>query len=63
MHLGAGGRVSVKVDPSPARLFTTISPPSARARSRLIASPSPVPSCELVSERPSWTKGAKISSI
>jgi hypothetical protein len=33
-----------------------------RARSRLIASPSPAPSAGVVSDRSSWTNGSKISS-
>jgi hypothetical protein len=53
----SGGSVRVKVAPSPGSLRTVISPPMARARSRLIASPSPVPSWPLVSERPSCTNG------
>ena len=38
------GRVSVKLDPLPSVLRARSSPPIPRARSRLIASPSPVPS-------------------
>src|SRR6476619_5420163 len=37
------GNVSVKTAPSPSMLSTVMSPPIARARSRLIDSPSPVP--------------------
>ncbi len=48
----SAGRHSVNTEPTPTLLDTVISPPMARARSRLIASPSPVPSCECVSERP-----------
>jgi hypothetical protein len=40
---GSMGRNSVKVEPRPGWLDSTISPPSRRAISRLIASPSPVP--------------------
>src|SRR4051794_41962090 len=40
---GSNGRNSVKVEPRPGWLDSTISPPRRRAISRLIASPSPVP--------------------
>ena len=39
------GSVSVNVLPAPGALSTVRSPPMPRARSRLIASPSPAPSC------------------
>src|SRR5680860_853594 len=58
----AAGRLRVKVAPSSGLLETVRSPPIARARSRLMASPNPVPSCPLVSDRPSWTNGSKIFS-
>src|SRR4051812_42295605 len=37
------GSDSVNVEPAPGTLATVMSPPILRARSRLIASPSPVP--------------------
>src|SRR5436190_3060217 len=58
----ATGRLSVNVAPDPGVLCTVTSPFMARARSRLIASPSPAPSCALVRDRPSWTNGSKIIS-
>ena len=45
--LYAAGSVSVKVLPCPRMLVTTSSPPIPRARSRLIARPSPTPSTVL----------------
>ena len=48
----ADGSASVKALPSSMALSTDTSPFIARARSRLIASPSPVPSRVLVSDRP-----------
>lgn len=48
----ASGSVRVTVVPCPILLVTTKSPPIPRASSRLIGSPSPVPSCGLESLRP-----------
>ena len=58
----ARGNVSVNLDPSPSLLRTRRSPPMPRARSRLIARPSPVPSVDRVRLRWSWTNGSKIAS-
>ena len=59
---GTAGRRSVKVAPSPGTLSTVRSPPIARARSRLMASPSPDPSLVRVSPVESCTNGWKIAS-
>src|SRR5437763_6914466 len=59
----AAGNVSVNFAPPAAEGSTYKSPCMARARSRLIASPRPVPSCRLVSERPNCTNGSKIASV
>ena len=50
----------MNVEPLSIVLWTRNSPPMAIARSLLMARPSPVPSCLLVSERPTWTNGWKI---
>src|SRR2546428_14156979 len=57
------GSVRVKVDPTPTLLTTDRLPFIARAKSRLIARPNPVPSWALLRERPSCTNGSKIASI
>lgn len=41
--LGAGGNVNLNCEPLPISLLTEMSPPIARAISRLIARPRPVP--------------------
>ena len=56
------GRISRNSDPTPSVLAAVMSPCIARARSRLIARPNPVPSRVLVSVRPTCTKGSKIAS-
>ena len=57
----AAGSVNVNVLPTPGVLRTRISPPIPRARFRLIASPRPVPSLELV-KLLICTNGSKMSS-
>src|SRR5690606_11170628 len=47
--------------PCPASLSTQISPPIARARSRLIARPSPTPSRGRFNRRSTCVKGSKIA--
>ncbi len=59
---GASGRVSVKCEPTPARLDATRSPFMPRARWRLMDSPRPEPCCGRDSLRSSCTKGSKIAS-
>src|SRR5690606_4647606 len=59
---GGTGNTSVNVEPLPCWLRTVRSPPIPRARSRLIARPRPVPSCDDDSERPTCTNGSKIDS-
>ena len=59
---GARGRERVNVEPTPNRLSTVSSPPMPRASSRLIASPSPVPSVGRVRRRSTCTNGSKIVS-
>ncbi len=49
--------VSAKVLPTPSVLSTVRSPPMPRARSRLIASPSPTPGCRRVSRWSDCTNG------
>ena len=58
----ARGSHNVNVEPRPTTLRTRRSPRIPRARSRLMASPSPVPSVVRVSLRCTWTKGSKIDS-
>ena len=60
-HLAAGS-VTVNVDPLPSVLRTVMSPPIARARSRLIARPSPTPS-SLVIPPPTCTNGSNTRSM
>jgi len=60
-HYRADGRVTVNVEPTPSSLRTVMSPPIARARSRLIARPSPTPS-SLVTPPPTCTNGSKTRS-
>jgi hypothetical protein len=52
----------VKVLPTPGVLSTVRSPPMPRARSRLIASPSPTPACVRVSRWSACTNGSKMRS-
>ena len=54
--------VTVKVLPLPGALWTTRSPPSSRAKRRLIASPRPVPPKRRVTELSACTNGSKIAS-
>lgn len=54
------GRVRVKVDPRPGSLSTDSPPPMATASSRLMASPSPVPSAGRVRLSSTCAKGSKM---
>ncbi len=56
------GSIRWKVVPCPNSLVATMSPPIARAKPRLIVSPSPVPPKRRVVEASAWTKGSKIDS-
>lgn len=55
-------RASVNVLPVPSALVTVSSPPMPRAKSRLIARPSPVPSCGRVRSERTCTNGSKMRS-
>jgi diguanylate cyclase (GGDEF)-like protein/PAS domain S-box-containing protein len=59
---GARRSVTVNADPSPGALRTRRSPPMPRTRSRLIASPSPVPSLVRVSPVLTCTNGSNTAS-
>src|SRR6202040_2478342 len=58
----ARGSRSVNVDPSPRREAADRLPPMPRARSRLMASPSPTPPSPRVSRASTWTNGSKMRS-
>ena len=56
----ATGSVSVNTLPAPGVLSAVRSPPMPRARSRLMARPSPTPSCGRVCRWSTCTNGSKI---
>ena len=56
------GIVSVKVEPAADRLSSVMSPPSRRARWRLIDRPRPVPPCWRVLLLSTWRNSSNISS-